>query len=573
MKAELGPRSGRVYQDLRAMIEDGRLPIGAALPSRQELARHHGVAVMTVGQAVELLEREGMVESHVGSGTFVRSRLPKRVAGTTPLQSVIDASPLAIVTFDPEGVVTSWNHAAERIFGWTAEEAIGRAHPALPPGTEEQYRSLVRRVGSGETVSDIETRRLRKDGRYIHVSLALAPLCDPEGRIVGAVTFAADATIQREQAAAVRQQAELLELAQEAILVRDLRTGRIRYWSAGAETLYGWTRDEAIHDLLQTEFPEPLAEITAMVIESGRWTGELDHITRDGRHIAVESRWALYRDESGEPVGALEVNRDITALRAQAAALHRREASFRAMFDRAGVGMGLASMDGRLRETNAAMQHFLRYSADELRRLSFRDFTHPHDLSADLEVGAELVTGRRESYSLEKRYIRKDGQVVWGHVTASLIRDDEGNPALVAVMIEDITARKLAEADVRAGELRYRDLVESAHDLIFTLDHDGYFTSVNRRTESASGYSRDEAGRLTLMQIVSPDDQVRVKRMIADLSAGGDEVTQEIGLMTKSGKRIPLELTGALIIHEGKPSVRVIAREERDQPAGRSPGS
>lgn len=569
MTAELGPRSGRIYRDLRTAIEEESLPVGAVLPSRQALARQYGVAVMTVGQAVELLEREGFVESRIGSGTYVRSRMPKDTSSAAPLQSVIDASPLAVVTFGPDGIVSTWNHAAERIFGWTAAEAIGRAHPAVAPGAEGEYRDLARRVGLGETISGVEPRRQRKDGTPVYVRLALAPVRDADGRIMGAVSFAEDITAQREREATLRRQEELLELAQEAVLVRDLDSAVIRYWSAGAETLYGWSRDEAIgrvsHELLQTRFPETLSRIKSKLIETGRWTGELEHRTRDGRCIVVESRWALHRDESGEPVGALEVNRDVTTQRDQAALLRRQEASFRAMFDRATIGMGLASMDGRLEETNQALQRFLGYSGEELCELSFRDFTHPHDLDADRELVGELVSGHRDRYQLEKRYIRKDGRVIWGHLTVSLIRDESGKPARAAVMIEDITARKLAEADARAGELRYRNLVESAHDLIFTLDPDGFFTSVNRRAEEVLGYSRDEASRLTIMQVAAPEHRASVRRMIADILAGSGGMTLEIDLVRKTGQAVRVEVAGAAVTRDGAPvGVQVIARADPD---------
>jgi len=113
----------------------------------------------------------------------------------------------------------------------------------------------------------------------------------------------------------IRRQAALLDLAHDAIIVRDLES-RVTFWNRGAEETYGWTAEQATgrvtHDLLKTTFPALAADIEAMVRARGTWEGELEHVTRDGSVIVVASRWSLQRDQRGEPVGFLEINRDIT---------------------------------------------------------------------------------------------------------------------------------------------------------------------------------------------------------------------------------------------------------------------
>jgi PAS domain S-box-containing protein len=113
----------------------------------------------------------------------------------------------------------------------------------------------------------------------------------------------------------LRKQARLIDLAPVAAIVRDL-DGTIKFWSQGAETLYGWTETEALgrrtHELFQTEFPEPLPEIISTLVEGKKWKGELRHRTRDGRRIIVESHWLAEFDAVGNVIELLETNTDIT---------------------------------------------------------------------------------------------------------------------------------------------------------------------------------------------------------------------------------------------------------------------
>ena len=107
----------------------------------------------------------------------------------------------------------------------------------------------------------------------------------------------------------------LLDLTHDAAFVRDM-DGRITYWNRGAEDLFGWTADEALgrvaHELLQTVWPEPFADIAARLLRTGRWQGELVHTRRDGTRIVVATRWALQRDASGNPVAHLVTANDVT---------------------------------------------------------------------------------------------------------------------------------------------------------------------------------------------------------------------------------------------------------------------
>jgi PAS domain S-box-containing protein len=163
------------------------------------------------------------------------------------LSAIVDSSDDAIISKDLDGVITSWNKSAERLFGYTAEEAIGETVAALliPDDHQEEEPDILARLRKGERVDHFETMRRRKDGSLIHISLTVSPVKAHDGRIVGASKVARDITQHKLSEKRLAEQAHLLELSTDAILVRDGKD-RILDWNRAAEKIYGFTREEII---------------------------------------------------------------------------------------------------------------------------------------------------------------------------------------------------------------------------------------------------------------------------------------------------------------------------------------
>lgn len=137
--------------------------------------------------------------------------------------------------------------------------------------------------------------------------------------------------------------------------------------------------------------------------------------------------------------------------------LLRSEEKFRAIFEKAAIGIALGDLEGWLLETNPAFQSMLGYTGEELRGMRFADITHPEDITADVILHRALIAGKHDHFQIEKRYIRKDGQVIWAQLTVSLVRGLHGEPPLAMGMVEDITKRK-----------QYKDQMEylATHDYL-----------------------------------------------------------------------------------------------------------
>ncbi|MDA8123868.1 MAG: response regulator [Deltaproteobacteria bacterium] len=227
----------------------------------------------------------------------------------------------AVITTDGQGRVTFMNAVAEALTGWTLSEASGRSATEvfhiINERTRQAVESPVTRVLKEGAVVGLanHTALLRKDGTEIPIDDSGAPIRDAEGKTLGVVLVFHDITERKRVEAVVRQQAQLLDLSYDAILAWDLG-GAIEYWNQGAENLYGFSPEEAVgrvsRELLNTRYPMDVSELKAILEREGMWIGEIDHVTKDGRPLTVESRHQLIRDVAGREI-VLETNRDMTS--------------------------------------------------------------------------------------------------------------------------------------------------------------------------------------------------------------------------------------------------------------------
>jgi PAS domain S-box-containing protein len=218
-------------------------------------------------------------------------------------------------------------------------------------------------------------------------------------------------------------------------------------------------------------------------------------------------------------------------------ALFGSEECFQIICEHGGIGIASGDLQGCMTFVNPALEKMLGYNKEELIDRNFRDFTLDKDLPTEEAFIKELLAGKRDHYSIEKRYLRKDGELIWVMLSASFMRDSEGKPARTIAMLQDITERKLVQEALAASEERYRRIVETAEEGIATHGPDGTVTYVNQRMADMLGYSCEEIIGRSSLDFVEDEEKEEVTRAHESLKEQGGFI-KERKLRRKDGSTL-----------------------------------
>jgi len=246
-------------------------------------------------------------------------------------QAVAAASEGIIVT-DPhqlDNPVVYANPAFLRMTGYELAEIIGQNCRILQGrDTNRETVNQIRQAIQEQREVTATLLNYRKDGHPFWNELKIAPVFSEENELLYFVGLQMDVSERKRSEESLQKQAQLLELAHDAIIVRDIED-RITFWNQSAETTYGWAKDQVLgknsHTFLQTQFPHSVNKIWAELLAHDHWEGELIHIRQDGSSRTVTSHWALQRDSNGNPIAVLEINHDITEKKALEAQFFRAQ--------------------------------------------------------------------------------------------------------------------------------------------------------------------------------------------------------------------------------------------------------
>lgn len=359
----------------------------------------------------------------------------------------------------------------------------------------------------------------------------------------------------------LREQSAMLAFAH--VIVRD-RQGRITFWSELDAEIYGWTADEAVGqdaaELLRTEFPEPRSRLEERAASAGRWEGELVHQDRSGARHFLKTTWTPHHDENGKLIAFIEVNCDITRQKFAEANLRARDRDFRTFFELNGVGNVIAEVaSGNFLTVNQTFCDLTGYSPDELKHLNGFTLTHPDDRDRDAVGWRASLEKGHPHYTIEKRYVRRDGGVIWVSVTSTIIRDDSGRALYAAGVVIDVTTRhdalveiaaarsdletrvvdrtlELREANVRLDQIskKFETLIDASPAAVIAVDHEQRVEMWNPEAEALFGLREDETRGRPLMEL--PIDWNHPSALVAMLLS--DEARQTNLAFTRPDGRL-----------------------------------
>lgn len=246
------------------------------------------------------------------------------------------------------------------------------------------------------------------------------------------------------------------------------------------------------------------------------------------------------------------------------AALRESESRFHSIFNQAAIGLCLATPEGKMLVVNRKLCELLGYTPEELVKKTHEEITYTEDWPAQVALAKRLVAGEIDSYTMEKRYIRKDGSLVWAQLTCSAVRLER---LYVVVIVEDINARKRAEDELRRAQERYSALFDRSMDCVYLLDFEGRFIDANPAALELLGYTREEIPSVNIAMLVDPEQLALAKRRVEEVrTTGHTNKPAEFKLTRKDGQSVFVETKTSIVFHDGRPvAMQGIGRDITDR--------
>jgi two-component system, cell cycle sensor histidine kinase and response regulator CckA len=377
------------------------------------------------------------------------------------------------------GVQGEWllvNDQLCQILGYTPAELRNKTFPQLTHADDRELSLTAMRLllEGGPSFLSRQLRLVRKDGAICWASLCVSLVRDQDQYFIAVVE---DITDRVEAERALREMERRLTLVQSVARLgvwdRDLRTNTIAAYGDYAR-LHGLEPGHpplSFEEWLGMVHPMDRERIQLQLRESVEqthvWDREFRVLWPDGSVHWLLAKGTVYVDDAGRPMGMAGVSLDITERKEAEAALRESEERFRKVFEECPLGVALVGKDYHLLKVNSALCRMVGYAEAELTQMSFVDITYPEDLQANTVLAERLFRREIPRYWLQKRYVKKNGDLIWVNLTASVIRDSEGLPLYGLAMIEDITETKRAQEEALA-----RQKLESLGVLAGGIAHD-----------------------------------------------------------------------------------------------------
>jgi PAS domain S-box-containing protein len=418
------------------------------------------------------------------------------------LAAIVESSDDAIISGTREGVITSWNPAAARMYGYSTEEIIGQSASVLIPRDQPGEMNAIRaKIQAGQTVEHFETSRVRKDGTVVPISFSIAPIFDEGGAVVGTSAIHRNVTKQRQAFEVAQRMTAIVEGSGDAIF-GCLLDGTILSWNPAAERMYGYSREEILGARAKIMTPPDHRDEMMAVLDQIKAGHQVEHletkrVRKDGTVFPVSLTISPIRDAEGAVVGTSVIHRDLTEQKG-ALASAQRMAAIVEYSDEAIIGR---TLDGIITSWNPAAERMFGYSSEEIVGKPIDLLSSEDRAGETISILAKISAGRPVD-DFETARVRKDGTTFPASLTISPIRDESGAVVSASVICRD-------QSEVKRAAQYARDLIEVDPDPLGLISLDGTVLDLNEATVKAIGVPRDELIGSDFSQYWTDPDKAR----------------------------------------------------------------
>jgi len=359
------------------------------------------------------------------------------------------ASPVGMYMLDPHLNYRMINQALAEINGVAIEDTLGRSVKDVVPALADRMEAIHREVAaSGRAMEEIEItgEAASTAGKSRSWRVSSFPIRGPQGQGLGVGGVVTETTDIKDAAATLQRWRQVFEQADWGVVVGSADGKTLEMMNPAYARMHGYSVEELTGRPIETVYaPEVRKDVPAIIARNhklGHRRFESLHVHRDGHTFPVLVDATAVRDDEGKVLFRVVNVQDITDLRRAQDDMRVAREFFKTLFDSAPVGMAIADLSGRYIDVNRAMCEFVGYAETELLEMSFRDITHPDDVGENDALRELLLEGGSTAIRMEKRYMHKDGRILWALMIVTMVRDQAGKPAFTIGQMMDIGERK-----------------------------------------------------------------------------------------------------------------------------------
>jgi PAS domain S-box-containing protein len=487
-------------------------------------------------RTAELSETNKLLEKEVEQRKRAEAELEKRAAqelqqSEERFRATFENSAIGIALVTLDGRLLRANPAICKMSGYSEEELQSRsdAENTYPQDRNIGLDGIAELLEGKRDIYQFQKRHVRKNGEVFWVQITLSVVHDAEGKPDYLVAMLEDIEEQKRNLASLQDsEARFRAMFDTATVGITLLAPDRHVLAVNPVVVKMSGYSEAEHlGLLGTEITHPddreIGREEFLEIQSGKrdaFTMEKRYIRQDGAVYWTRLSVSAVRDPMGKLLYMVAITEDIDKQKHALEDLQESEARFRSMFEHSAIGIGVMGLDRRIIDANPAICRMYGRTREEMIGMLAADVTFSEDEPASLQLFQELINGVRDSYDMDRRYIRKNGEVFWAHVTMSSVRGADGKPLYLVGMVLDITQQKYAAEELRKSQAQFQAIFDNVAVGVAVMTLGRRPLAFNAATERIIGYSIDELVDIDPRMLAVPEDREMDVVLVQELMEG-----------------------------------------------------